>query len=171
MTAQAISTASLICAGRPQRAAMLCGDLRRKPSGYVTEFHEGMLGTGRRKLGQGELLSVQGIDATLVCLAGELWLTRHADAGDYILGAGCSLHLSRDDRAVVQALQTSRVRLIPACGLSAASAPDALHAVAQARRDRRRAVIGTGDEDMDEPAGRGRRVLALREQRDLVAHR
>ena len=114
MTAQAISTASLICAGRPQRAAMLCGDLRRKPSGYVTEFHEGMLGTGRRQLGQGELLSVQGIDATLVCLAGELWLRRHADAGDYLLGAGCSLHLSRDDRAVVQALQTSRVRLIPA---------------------------------------------------------
>ena len=52
--------------------------------------------------------------ALALTAAGELWLTRHADAGDYILGAGCSLHLSRDDRAVVQALQTSRVRLIPA---------------------------------------------------------
>jgi hypothetical protein len=114
MTAQAIPTASLICAGRARRAAMLREAPRRKPSGHVTEFQEGMLGTGRRQLGKNELLNVQGIDATLVCLAGELWLTRRGDAEDHILGAGGSLHLGRADRAVVQALQASRVRLIPA---------------------------------------------------------
>jgi Protein of unknown function (DUF2917) len=114
MTAQAISIASLICAGQAQRAAMLRDGPRREPAGHVNKFRKGMLNAGRQELGQAELATLPAIDATLVCLEGELWLTRHGDVEDYFLGAGGSLHLGRNDRAVVQALKASRVRLIPA---------------------------------------------------------
>ncbi len=60
------------------------------------------------------MLVLPAIDATLVCLEGELWLTRDGDPEDYILGAGSCLHLARGDQAMVQALQSSRVRLINA---------------------------------------------------------
>ncbi|MBI5107235.1 MAG: DUF2917 domain-containing protein [Rhodocyclales bacterium] len=114
MTAQSISQASLICAGQSQRAATLRGERRAAPAAHGTEFHNGMLEPGRRQLAQGQLLSLPAIDATLVCLDGELWLTRDGDAEDYILGAGGSLHLRHNDQAAVQALRPSRLRLIPA---------------------------------------------------------
>ena len=114
MSAQAIPIASLVYISRSQRARAMRGGQSGIRDGHATEFQDGMHQLGRRRLAKGEMLVLPAIDATLVCLKGERWVMRDGDAGDYILGAGCSLHLSRDDRAVVQALQTSRVRLIPA---------------------------------------------------------
>jgi hypothetical protein len=71
-----------------------------------------MLAVGRKELAKGDMLVLPAIDATLVCLDGELWLTRDGDPEDYILGAGSSLYLGRKDQAMVQALRPSQVRLI-----------------------------------------------------------
>ncbi len=114
MTTQAISQASLICAGQSQRAASLRAGRADTPAVHGTEFQGGMLRHGRRELAKGELLALPAINATVVCLDGELWLTRDGDAEDYILGAGSSLHVKLNDQAVVVALKPSRLRLIPA---------------------------------------------------------
>lgn len=112
MSAQAISAASLICASQSRRALTLRGNKAATHDSHATEFPEGMLKLGRRQLAKGDVLVLPAIDATLVCLEGELWLTRDGDAEDYILGAGRCLHLGRADQAMVQALRPSRLRLI-----------------------------------------------------------
>lgn len=114
MHARAISIASLICAGRSQRARAMHGSQPGTRDCHATEFQEGMLDLGRRQLAKGDVLALPAIDATLVCLEGELWLTRDGDPEDYILGAGNCLHLGSRDQTMVQALQSSRVRLITA---------------------------------------------------------
>ncbi len=114
MSAPAISIASLICTGRSQRARAMRGSQPATHAGNATEFQEGMLELSRRQLAKDEMLALPAIDATLVCLEGELWLTRDGDPEDYILGAGNSLHLRRGDQAMVQALRSSRLRLIAA---------------------------------------------------------
>ncbi|MBL8480155.1 MAG: DUF2917 domain-containing protein [Sterolibacteriaceae bacterium] len=114
MSAQAISLASLICAGRSQRARAMRGSQSGTRDGHATEFQEGMLELGRRQLAKDEILVLPAIDATLVCLEGELWLTRDGDPEDYILGAGNCMRLGSRDRAMLQALQSSRVHLITA---------------------------------------------------------
>ena len=40
------------------------------------------------------------------------WLTRNGDIEDYLLSPGQSFAVRRGDRAVVQALQPSRMRLV-----------------------------------------------------------
>jgi hypothetical protein len=42
---------------------------------------------------EASLLALPARNATLLCVEGELWLTRDGDREDYILGAGSSLHL------------------------------------------------------------------------------
>jgi len=66
-----------------------------------------------RTLAKRQLLALPAADATLVCLEGELWLTREGDIEDYILGCGDSFAVRRGDRAVVQVLRATRLRLIP----------------------------------------------------------
>ena len=67
-----------------------------------------------RDLARNELLALPDEDLDLICLSGKLWLTRDGDVEDYVLGAGQSFALRRGDKAAVQALQASRVRLIAA---------------------------------------------------------
>ena len=112
MSTQAISSTSLICAGRARRVSTLRDEPRAAAQGDATEFHEGMLIAGRQILAPGRLLALPARDATLVCVEGEVWLTRDGDREDYILGAGSSLHLGPRDQAMVQALKPSRLRLI-----------------------------------------------------------
>ena len=50
--------------------------------------------------------------ALLVCLEGELWLTRDRDNEDYILGPGQQFAIRPGDQATVQALRESRLRLV-----------------------------------------------------------
>ena len=114
MPAPAISSASLICASRSRRAMTLRDNEAATRDSHATEFQDGMLESGRRQLAKGDMLVLPAIDATLVCLEGELWLTRDGDAEDYILGAGRCLHLGRADQAMLQALRPSRLRLIAA---------------------------------------------------------
>lgn len=114
MSTQAISSTSLICTGRSRRAATMACSLRAAAKGNGTEFLEGMLVAGRQALAPGRLLALPARNATLVCIEGEVWLTRDGDREDYILGAGSSLHLGQRDQAMVQALKPSRLRLIPA---------------------------------------------------------
>ena len=107
MSTQALNSGSLICAERSQRRGALV-------SGDATAFRTGMRDALRRELARGELLALPAMDATLLCLEGELWLTRDGDQEDYILGAGSTLHLRAADQDMVQALRASRIRLIAA---------------------------------------------------------
>jgi hypothetical protein len=61
-----------------------------------------------------EMLALPDQSLILVCLAGELWVTRDGDIEDYILGPGQRMTLRRGDQAAVQALQPSRVRVATA---------------------------------------------------------
>lgn len=111
MPAPAISSASLICASRSRRAMTLRDNEAATRDSHATEFQEGMLESGRRQLAKGDMLVLPAIDATLVCLEGELWLTRDGDIEDYILGPGQSFDARRGDKLTVQALRPSRIRL------------------------------------------------------------
>lgn len=118
MTAHAIFTASLICLGKTERAGRMREWNRGVTPGHVTEFLNGMhksdAGHGEQPLPKNRLLSLTGKALTVLCLDGELWLTREGDIEDYILSAGQSFTLRAADRAAVQALRSSRIRLLPA---------------------------------------------------------
>jgi hypothetical protein len=59
-----------------------------------------------------QMLALPNQDLSVVCLEGEIWLTRAGDFEDHIIGAGERFAIRRGDRAVVQALQPSRMRLL-----------------------------------------------------------
>lgn len=88
----------------------------------VIGFHSGMhrrysgLAATERdhSLAARQMLALPDQNLTLVCLAGELWLTRDGDIEDYILGPGQCLTVRRGDQAAVQALRPSRVRVVAA---------------------------------------------------------
>lgn len=111
----AISPAALICLGRPQRARLMREMSRVPPGGDTAEFREGMHGEapGSREmaLDRRQLLALPRRELTVRCLEGQLWVTREGDIEDYILGPGQQLAVRRGDRAAVQALRPSRVRL------------------------------------------------------------
>ena len=67
-----------------------------------------------RLLAKREMLLLPDDAFDVVCLAGELWLTRDGDIEDYILGPGDQLSVKRGDKAALQALQPSRVKLLAA---------------------------------------------------------
>jgi quercetin dioxygenase-like cupin family protein len=78
------------------------------------------------ELERGGLLPLHdGAGATVVCVAGELWITQEDDGEDVLLSAGESLRLSRNGRTVVQALRSSRVAVEapPASGWPIALSP------------------------------------------------
>jgi hypothetical protein len=91
----------------------------------ATGFHLGMYRScanyvkaarpaAEHKLAAHQIFALPDEDLTLICLAGELWLTRDGDIEDYILGPGHSFVVRRGDQVAVQALKPSRVRLITA---------------------------------------------------------
>ena len=112
MTAPALSASSLICMGRSRRAGLMRPAV---PAGHASEFREGMHARDasglEESLAKGQLSLLPARNLDLLCLAGELWLTRDGDAEDYILGPGQHLAIGREDQAAVQALQASRFRL------------------------------------------------------------
>lgn len=72
------------------------------------------MGWVERGLAPQQLLALPDEDLGITCLAGELWLTRHGDIEDYILGPGQSFAARRGDHVALQALKPSRVRLVAA---------------------------------------------------------
>jgi hypothetical protein len=77
-------------------------------------------------LERGGLLPLHdGAGATVVCVEGEVWITQEHDGRDLLLSAGESLRLSRNGRAVIQALRGSRVAVEapPASGWPIALSP------------------------------------------------
>ena len=112
MNAAAYLASSLICRSREKRRALFAARSAQAPAVNATEFREGMHTPGvERALAKRQLLALPDANATLVCLEGELWLTREADSEDHILGPGRSFAIRRGDRAAVQALKPSRLRL------------------------------------------------------------
>ncbi len=115
MTAQAISTSSLICMGRDRRAALMRAASQETAAGHGTGFLNGIhkLRTAEteRTLAEGELQHLPQRDLTIRCISGQLWLTRQGDSEDYVLGPGQALGVGRDDQAVIQALRASRFSL------------------------------------------------------------
>lgn len=103
---------SLICQSREKRRALFAARSGQASAVNATEFRTGMHAPGiERVLAKRRLLELPDANATLVCLEGELWLTRAGDGEDYILGPGQSFVARHGDRVVVQALQPSRLRL------------------------------------------------------------
>lgn len=117
MTAQTFSLASVICLPRHQRAAMMREMSARSPAADATEFHRGMHANApvppEHSLMRNQMFSLPAQDLTLLCLSGELWVTRDGDIEDYILGPGQSMSVGHADQAAAQALRPSQLRLIP----------------------------------------------------------
>jgi hypothetical protein len=111
-----ISLASLlICQPPERRRAAFAARSAPAPAMNATEFLGGMHSPpAEQALAKSQLLALPDANTKLVCLEGELWLTRAGDSEDYILGPGRSFTVRRSDRAAVQALKASRVRLTPA---------------------------------------------------------
>ncbi len=115
MNATADLAASLVCRSQEKRRALFAARSAQVPVRNATEFLAGMhTPAAGQVLAKHQLLALPDANATLVCLEGELWLTRDGDSEDYILGPGRSFTVRRGDRAAVQALKASRVRLTPA---------------------------------------------------------
>ena len=83
----------------------------------ATEFQKGMHAVAppdtERHLAPKQMMRLPAADLTVLCLEGELWLTRDGDQEDYLLRPGQSLAVRRDDQAALQALRPSRLRLNP----------------------------------------------------------
>ena len=103
---------SLIAQSPEKRRALFAAVAAQAPAGNAIEFRKGMhVPAIERTLAKNQMLALPDKNLTLVCLDGELWLTRDGDAEDYILGPGQRLAIGREDQAAVQALQASRFRL------------------------------------------------------------
>ena len=112
MTAQAISTSSLICMGRGQRAALMRAaspeTTVRHGTGFLNGIHKMRAAETEGTLAGGELQRLPQRDLSIRCISGQIWLTRQGDAEDHILGPGHALTVGRDDHALIQALRESR---------------------------------------------------------------
>ena len=112
MNATANLASTLICQSQEKRRPLFAAVAAQAAAGNATEFPAGMhLPSIERTLAKNQLLRLPDENLTLVCLEGELWLTRDGDREDYILGPGRSFAVRRGDEAAVQALRPSRVSL------------------------------------------------------------
>ena len=118
MNAPVYLASSIICQPLEKRRALFAATSAKAPAANATEFHGGMLTGGatcfEQALARNQLLALPDADASLLCLDGGLWLTREGDIEDYFLSPGQSFAVRRGDRAVVQALLSSRIRLVAA---------------------------------------------------------
>ncbi len=115
MDATAYLASSLICQSQGRRRSLFAAVAAQAAAGNATEFPVGMhLPSAERTLAKNQLLALPDGNLTLVCVDGELWLTRDGDREDYILGPGRSFAVRHGDEAIVQALRPSRVRLAAA---------------------------------------------------------
>ena len=106
---------SLIAQSPEKRRALFAAVAAQAPAGNAIEFRKGMhVPAIERTLAKNQMLALPDKNLTLVCLDGELWLTRDGDREDHILGPGRSFAVRRGDGAAVQALRPSRVRLVGA---------------------------------------------------------
>ena len=114
MNANAYVASSLICQGRPRRRSLFAEVAAATLTGNATGFQKGMhIPALERSLAKDQMFAMPAADTRLVCLEGELWLTRDGDIEDYILGPGQGFDARRGDRLTLQALQPSRIRLDP----------------------------------------------------------
>lgn len=112
MNATAHLASSLICRSPDKRRGLFAAVAAQASASNATGFHAGMhLPSIERALAKDQLLALPDESLTLICLAGELWLTRHGDIEDYILGPGRRFVVRRGDGVAIQALKPSRVRL------------------------------------------------------------
>ena len=115
MSSLAISTSSLICMGRSQRAelmrAMNLVAGANHGTGFLNGMHISSPADTEHTLPRDELQWLPQRDLTLRCISGKIWLTRHGDNEDHILEPGQALTVGRDDRALLQGLRDSRFRL------------------------------------------------------------
>ncbi len=58
------------------------------------------------------IMEIRDADLTVICLEGEVWLTRARDQEDHVIASGQRFALMLGDQAVVQALRASMIRLI-----------------------------------------------------------
>jgi hypothetical protein len=100
-------TSALLCAARDRRREVLAPAAANNAKSFLRGMHAAV----EQVIAKNRLFMVPDGDACLVCLEGELWVTREGDIEDYILGPGQRLAVRRGDRAAVQALRPSRVRL------------------------------------------------------------
>lgn len=115
MNTSAISATSLISLDKIERTNLMLPGPAAIATDHATEFHRGMHVAPAVELEEcldkGQLRLLPAREHSVLCLAGQLWVTRDGDIEDYILGPGQRLAIGRHDQAAVQALQPSRFRL------------------------------------------------------------
>lgn len=84
--------------------------------GNVKGFRSGMHGRapapGGHTLAGRAMLTLPNEEISVVCLAGELWLTREGDIEDHILRPGQCFTVRRGERGAVQALKPSQLSVL-----------------------------------------------------------
>ena len=90
--------------------------LERNVTGFLTgmlrRYSEVARTERNHSLAAREMLALPDRNLTLVCLSGELWVTRDGDIEDYILGPGQRMAIRCGDIAAAQALKPSRVQVL-----------------------------------------------------------
>lgn len=118
MSAQAISTSSIVCLARHQRRMLMQSWYAGSARTHATQFRNGMDEISPPIPAQG-LLKNQFVELPdrpmiLECVSGHLWLTQAGDSSDYFLEAGERFKVAPGDATVVQALCPSQVRWLAA---------------------------------------------------------
>jgi len=91
-----------------------CGAIADAALALALPAKDAAYGPRIRELDKKQLLALPEQDCDLLCVSGELWVTRDGDIEDHILGPGQSFRVRRADQAAVQALKPSRVRVFAA---------------------------------------------------------
>ena len=103
-------------------AIRAAGDVRPKTDADSSVARESPVDAGSGSevvLATRALLALPDVAFTLVCLEGQLWLTRDGDLEDYVIAAGQRFDVVPGDKAVIHALQPSRIWINCACSAHA----------------------------------------------------
>lgn len=88
--------------------------LRSKACFSINQTGLGMSAALRyQEIAKDKILEIkQALGVTIECLEGSVWVTLDGSTRDVVLEAGQSFHVDRQQRTLIQALDTARVRLI-----------------------------------------------------------
>jgi hypothetical protein len=80
----------------------------------VLQFQSGTHWHKDYELDQRQVIELTAEATRLICLEGKLWLTSEGDSEDYLLVAGDHIDLGNTHLPVVQAMKSSRLRIVSA---------------------------------------------------------
>ncbi len=90
----------------------LLNALNQYDASDVSQFQSGTHWHKDFELAQRQVIELTADATRLICLEGKLWLTSEGDSEDYLLAAGSHIDLSSTHLPVVQAMRSSRLRIV-----------------------------------------------------------